>query len=53
VADKPKVVKPGAKVSAQAANHSATQSARNKLKSSGSLSDAVAYLQAQRKTKGG
>ncbi len=52
VADKPKVVRPGAKVSAQAANHGAAQSARSKLKSSGSLSDAVAYLQAQRKTKG-
>ncbi|MCC6912062.1 MAG: hypothetical protein IT566_00055 [Rhodospirillaceae bacterium] len=52
VADKPKVVRPGAKVSAQAAHHGAAQSARSKLKSSGSLSDAVAYLQAQRKTKG-
>ena len=52
VADKPKVVRPGAKVSAQAAHHSAVQGARSKLKATGSLSDAVAYLQAQRKTKG-
>lgn len=52
VADKPKVVRPGAKVSAQAAHHSAAQGARSKLKATGSLSDAVAYLQAQRKTKG-
>ncbi len=53
VADKPKLVKPGAKVSAQAAHSSAAQSARGRLKASGSLSDAVAYLQAQRKVKGG
>lgn len=52
VADKPKVVRPGAKVSAQAAHHAAVQGARGKLKSTGSLSDAVAYLQAQRKAKG-
>jgi len=52
VADKPNVVRPGAKVSAQAAHHTAAQSARSKLKATGSLSDAVAYLQAQRKTKG-
>lgn len=52
VADKPKVVRSGAKVSTQAAHHSAAQGARSKLKATGSLSDAVAYLQAQRKMKG-
>jgi hypothetical protein len=52
VADKPKVVKPGAKVSTQAAVQSAADAARSKLKTSGSLSDAVAYLQAQRKAEG-
>lgn len=52
IAEKPKVTRPGAKVSAQATAFSATQTARAKLKSSGSLSDAVAYLQAQRKAKG-
>ncbi len=53
VADKPKVMRPGVKVGAQAANHTAAQSARSRLKATGSLSDAVSYLQAQRKTKGG
>ncbi len=48
IADKPRVIKPGAKVSAQAGAQSSAQNARAKLKSSGSLSDAVAYLQAQR-----
>ena len=52
VADKPRVVKPGAKVTSQAASQSAAAHARARLKSSGSLGDAVAYLQAQRKTKG-
>jgi hypothetical protein len=52
VADKPKVVRPGAKVSAQAAHQSVVQGARSRLKSTGSLGDAVAYLQAQRKAKG-
>lgn len=52
VADKPKVVRPGAKVSAQAASQSAAQAARSRLRSSGTLSDAVAYLQAQRKARG-
>jgi hypothetical protein len=52
IAEKPKVVKPGAKVTAQAQNQSAVQNARARLKSSGSLADAVAYLQAQRKTGG-
>jgi hypothetical protein len=52
VADKPKVVKPGAKVSTQVAVQSAADAARSKLKASGSLSDAVAYLQAQRKATG-
>lgn len=53
IADKPKVVRPGAKVSAQAAHQSAVQGARSKLKATGSLSDAVTYLQAQRKVKTG
>lgn len=50
IAEKPKVTKPGAKVSAQSQNQTAAQNARAKLKSSGSLADAVAYLQAQRRT---
>jgi hypothetical protein len=51
IAEKPKVIRPGAKVSAQAGAQSAAQGARAKLKSSGSLADAVAYLQASRKTR--
>lgn len=51
IADKPKVTRPGAKVSAQAGAQSAAQTARAALKSSGSLKDAVAYLQAQRKAR--
>lgn len=51
IADKPKVTRPGAKVSAQAGAQSAAQTARAQLKSSGSLKDAVAYLQAQRKAR--
>lgn len=52
IADKPKVVKPGAKVSAQSQNQSAVQNARATLQKSGSLKDAVAFLQAQRKARG-
>lgn len=52
IADKPKVTKPGAKVSAQSQNQSAVQNARASLQKSGSLKDAVAYLQAQRKARG-
>jgi hypothetical protein len=48
IADKPKVTRPGAKVSAQAGAFSATQAAKAKLKSSGSLADAVALLRTQR-----
>lgn len=53
IADKPKVVKPGVKVSAQAQAHSALQAAKDKLKASGSPADAVAYLRAQRKARAG
>lgn len=49
IAEKPKVVRPGAKVSAQSQNQSSVQNAHSKLKASGSLADAVAFLQAQRK----
>lgn len=52
IADKPKVVKPGAKVSAQSMNHTAASNAHAKLKSSGSLADAIALLQAKRKAGG-
>ena len=52
IADKPKVVKPGAKVSAQSQNQSVVQNARANLQKSGSLKDAVAFLQAQRKARG-
>lgn len=52
LAEKPKVVKPGAKVSAQATAQSNVQAARANLKKSGSLADAVAFLQAQRKARG-
>lgn len=48
IADKPKVIRPGAKVSAQAGATSAATAARAQLKSSGSLADAVKYLQARR-----
>lgn len=44
VAAKPKVIKPGAKVSAQAAQGGAVQQAHARLKSSGNPADAVAYL---------
>jgi len=52
VADKPKVIKPGAKVSAQGAQHNVIQNAQAKLKSSGQLADAVALLRARRGTRG-
>lgn len=52
IAAKPAVFRPGAKVSAQAGAQSAAQSAKAALKSSGSVADAVKYLQAQRKTRG-
>lgn len=51
IADKPRVVKPGAKVSHQAAGQSAIQNAHARLKSSGNLADAVALLRTMR-TKG-
>lgn len=53
VAAKPKVIKPGAKVSAQAGAFSNVQRARDTLKKSGSLADAVALLRAQRGTRPG
>jgi hypothetical protein len=48
IADKPKVVKPGAKVSHQAAGQSAIQNAHARLKTSGNLADAVALLRTMR-----
>jgi hypothetical protein len=48
IADKPRVVKPGAKVSHQAAGQSAIQNAHARLKSSGNLADAVALLRTMR-----
>lgn len=51
IADKPKVIRPGAKVSAQAGAHSSVQTATAKLKSSGSIADAVALLQASRRVR--
>lgn len=53
VADKPKVVKPGTKVSAGSASHAAVQSTQAKLKQSGSWKDAVALLRAQRQARVG
>lgn len=48
IAAKPKVTRPGARVSAQSRNQTAVEGARAKLKSSGSLADAVALLRAKR-----
>ncbi len=48
IADKPRVVKPGAKVSHQAAGQSAIRHAHDRLKSSGNLADAVALLRTMR-----
>lgn len=44
IADKPKVTKPGSKVSAQASQQTNVQAAHAKLKSTGNLADAVALL---------
>ena len=44
IAEKPKVTKPGSKVSAQASQQTNVQAAHAKLKSSGKLADAVALL---------
>lgn len=48
IADKPKVVKPGVKVSSQSAAQTQSQNALARLKSSGNPKDAVAYLRALR-----
>lgn len=45
---KPQVVKPGAKVSAQAQRHTGIQQATQRLKSSGSIADGAALLRAMR-----
>lgn len=52
VLEKPKVIKPGTKLSAGAANLSKVQQAQKQLKSSGSIADAVALLQARRGSRG-
>lgn len=49
---KPPVIRPGAKVSAGAARQSDAQSAQARLKSSGSIADAVKLLQASRAARG-
>ena len=48
VVSKPQVIKPGAKVSAQAAKSTSIQQGMERLKQSGSLADAVAVLRARR-----
>ncbi len=52
VANKPKVVKPGARLSNQAAGQTSIQNAQAKLKSSGNIADAVQLLRAMRGGKG-
>jgi hypothetical protein len=52
LAEKPKVVKPGSKVSAQAQSQSALQTARSNLQKTNSVADAVAYLKARRAAGG-
>lgn len=44
IADKPRVVRPGAKHSNQAQGQAAVRNAHAKLKSSGNLADAVALI---------
>lgn len=51
VADKPKVTKPGIRVNAQAAGQATVQKGLAKLKSSGSLQDAVALMRSIRGNK--
>lgn len=48
IADKPKITKPGAKVTAQAGAQNSYQNAMGNLKKSGQLQDAVAALRARR-----
>lgn len=45
---KPSVVRPGAKVSAQSSQHNSIAQAQQRLKTSGSIADAVALLRARR-----
>lgn len=52
VLEKPKVIKPGAKVSAQGAAFNQLQTAQANLKRSGSIADAVAVLRASRGQRG-
>lgn len=52
VAEKPKVVKPGGRVTSQGAAQSALKVAQEKARKSGSVADALAYLRAKR-TAGG
>lgn len=52
IADKPKVVRPGAKHSNQAHSQAAVRNAHAKLKSSGSLADAVALIRTIRARSG-
>lgn len=51
IADKPRVTKPGAKVSGQSVAQTTVQNAHAKLKSSGNLADAVALLRTMRAGK--
>lgn len=51
VADKPRVIQPGARVSQQAAHQRGVMAARDKLKSSGNLADAVLLLRTLRGPK--
>lgn len=53
IADKPKVVKPGARVSQQSASQTSLQNGYAKLKSSGNIADAVALLRITRGSKRG
>lgn len=53
IADKPRVVRPGAKHSTQALGQAAVRNAHAKLKSSGSLADAVALIRTIRARGGG
>lgn len=52
IGEKPKVIKPGTKLSAQGSAFNNLQSAQARLKSSGSLADAVLLLQAKRGSRG-
>lgn len=52
IADKPKITKPGARVSQQSAHQRGISDAHAKLKSSGNLADAVALMRAIRSKAG-